>query len=85
MIKFSLTLIEKRIIIRMELSKVGEFIRERRIELRLRQEDLSEMAGVNMKTIQQIEMGTGNPSFRTFLKLFGILGLTFAVEINQPN
>ena len=69
----------------MELSKVGEFIRERRIELRLRQEDLSEMAGVNMKTIQQIEMGTGNPSFHTFLKLFKILGLTFAVEINQPN
>ena len=40
-----------------ELSKVGEFIRERRIELRLRQEDLSEMAGVNMKTIPKQLVG----------------------------
>ncbi|MEJ7560155.1 MAG: helix-turn-helix transcriptional regulator [Pedobacter sp.] len=68
----------------MELSEIGNFVRERRIELRLRQEDLSEMAQVNMKTIQQIEMGTGNPGFQTFAKLFEILGLTFSVEINKP-
>ncbi|MBC7757501.1 MAG: helix-turn-helix transcriptional regulator [Phormidesmis sp. FL-bin-119] len=68
----------------MELAEIGEFVRERRIELRLRQEDLSEMADVNMKTIQQIEMGTGNPAFQTFAKLFKVLGLNFLVEINQP-
>ena len=68
----------------MELSEIGKYVRDRRVELRLRQEDLSEMSGVNMKTVQQIEMGTGNPSYQTFSKLFEILGLTFNVEINRP-
>lgn len=40
--------------------------------LRLRQEDLSEMSEINMKTISQIESGTGNPSYMTLAKIFDI-------------
>jgi len=68
----------------MDLSEIGIYIKERRVELNLRQEDLSEMAGINMKTIQQIELGTGNPSYQTFAKLFNILGLRLTVDINHP-
>lgn len=67
----------------MDLTKIGEFIRQRRALLRLRQEDLSEMSEVNMKTIQQIESGKGNPSYLTLIKIFQILGLEMHLEVKQ--
>lgn len=67
----------------MDLTKIGEFIRQRRALLRLRQEDLSEMSEVNMKTIQQIESGKGNPSYLTLIKIFQILGLEMHLEVKH--
>lgn len=68
----------------MELYQLGAFFRERRIFLQIRQEDLSEMSGINSKTIQQIELGKGNPSFATLEKLATILGLELVVQVKQP-
>ena len=67
----------------MKLHEMGEMIEERRGLLRLRQEDLSEMSEVNMKTIQQIGLGKGNPSYVTLIKIFQILGLEIQLKIKQ--
>ena len=66
-----------------DLTKIGQMVYERRLMLRLRQEDLSEMSEVNVKTIQQIEAGKGNPAFLTLSKLFEILGLDMHIVVKQ--
>lgn len=68
----------------MDLYQLGAFFRERRIFLQIRQEDLSEMSGINSRTIQQIELGKGNPSFATLEKLATVLGLELVVQVKQP-
>lgn len=65
----------------MILSEIGDLMRDRRTILRLTQEDLSQMSGIGMRTIHQIETGKGNPSYQTLEHLFEILGLEFSVHI----
>ena len=67
----------------MNLLEIGELFRKRRSSLGLRQEDLSEMSGINMRTIQHLEAGKGNPSIATLEKLAFILGLELVVQIKQ--
>lgn len=65
----------------MNLLEIGELFRKRRGSLGLRQEDLSQMSGINMRTIQHLETGKGNPSFETMERLAFILGLEIVVQI----
>lgn len=65
------------------LFTLGETIRERRIFLRLNQEDLMEMSGISTKTIQKIEMGKANPSVQTLYKLLDVLGMNFEITVNK--
>lgn len=67
----------------MNLAEMGELFQKRRVSLRLRQEDLSEMSGINMRTIQLLEAGKGNPSFGTLEKLALVLGLEIILQIKQ--
>ncbi|WP_395785741.1 helix-turn-helix domain-containing protein [Aquirufa sp.] len=63
----------------MDLKIFGKIIREKRNNLNLRQEELSEKSGVAIKTIHSIELGKGNPAIKTILRLFNILELDFIV------
>jgi transcriptional regulator with XRE-family HTH domain len=65
----------------MTLLAIGELFRKRRSSLGLRQEDLSEVSGVNMRTIQHLEAGKANPSFATLEKIAFILGLEIVVQV----
>lgn len=65
----------------MTLLEIGELIKNRRTMLRLTQEDLSQMSGVGMRTIHQVETGIGNPSYQTLKLIFGVLGLGVSVHI----
>ena len=67
----------------MNLSELGNQIQKRRKELNLRQEDLSEMSGVTVRTIYKIEDGIGNPSVMTLSKLCEILGLELSLNVKQ--
>lgn len=67
----------------MNLLKVGEFFRKRRGALGLRQEDLAQMSGINMRTIQHLEAGKGNPSFVTLERLARILGVEIVLQIKE--
>lgn len=63
------------------LFALGETVKERRVFLRLNQEDLMELSGISTKTIQKIEMGKANPSVQTLYKLLNVLGMNFEITI----
>ena len=69
----------------MKIEEIGKALKYRREFLNLRQEDLSEMSGVNSRTIHLIENGTGNPSFQTLEKLAAILGMELVVQVKRIN
>ena len=63
---------------------VGEEIKKRRHTLSLSQNDLSEMAGVSLATLKNIERGAGNPSFETIEKLLEVLGMEVVFKVRNP-
>lgn len=67
----------------MDIKKIGEILKERRVILSMRQEDLSELSGVAIRTIRHIEQGIANPSFETLNKLFSIVGMEVTVQIRE--
>ncbi|SEV90665.1 Helix-turn-helix [Chitinophaga sp. YR573] len=69
----------------MTILEIGDVMRKRRESLHLKQEDLSEMSGVGIKTIHLIEKGEGNPSYETLIKLFTILGMELIAKIKTIN
>lgn len=66
----------------MNLEQLGNIIRERRNELSLSQENLSNKSDVAIKTIHSIELGKANPSVKTLEKILENLGLQIIV-VNQ--
>jgi transcriptional regulator with XRE-family HTH domain len=64
-------------------AKMGQIITARREALRLRQQDLSEMSGIAIKTIHLIEKGSGNPSMATIEKIAAILGLELVMQVKK--
>ena len=62
---------------------LGQTIKERRVFLRLNQEDLMEMSGISAKTIQKIEIGKANPSVQTLYKLLDVLGMNFEIMVRK--
>lgn len=69
----------------MKIQNIGNILKERREFFRLRQEDLSEMSGVGIKTIHLIEKGEGNPSIHTLVKLLTILGMELEIKIKTTD
>ena len=65
----------------MKADKIGGYIKNRRSTLRLQQKDLAELSGVSLRTIIQIENGTGNPSIDTLNKLTKVLGIEIEFKI----
>ena len=63
--------------------EIGEILKKRRQFLALRQEDVEELSGINKKTIQQAELGSGNPSLKTLDKLASILGMEIMVQVKD--
>ena len=69
----------------MTIAQIGQLVTKRREFLRLRQEDLSEMSGIAIKTIHLIEKGSGNPSMATLEKIATVLGLELMLQIRKIN
>ncbi len=62
---------------------IGKIVQERRSELRLKQQDLAEMAGVTIKSIYAIENNKGNPTLEVLKKVFNVLGLEIIIQIKS--
>ena len=67
----------------MDLKIIGSQLEQRRKALGLRQDDLSEMSSITVRTIYNIEEGKGNPSLKTLTRLCDILGLEMNIRIKQ--
>lgn len=62
---------------------LDDTIKERRAQLKISQTDLSEMAGVSLATVKDIERGKGNPSIRTVEKILSVLGMEVIYRLRQ--
>ncbi|MES2701850.1 MAG: helix-turn-helix transcriptional regulator [Bacteroidota bacterium] len=67
----------------MDIVEIGKYLEQRRRQINLRQEDLSEMSGITVKTIYNIEEGKGNPSLKTLNKLCEVLGVEVSIDIKK--
>ena len=62
---------------------IGHLLRKRRELLGLLQPQLAAISGVSIRTIQLVEMGKGNPSLETLIKLADPLGLQIQLSIKE--
>ena len=60
-----------------------EVMKSRRKVLGISQQDLSEMAGIGLATIKDIERGKGNPSLSTVTRILDILGMDIVFRVRQ--
>jgi transcriptional regulator with XRE-family HTH domain len=68
---------------RNEQQIIGNTIRKRRELLNLLQPELAAIAGVGLRTLQQVETGKGNPSIVILLKIIDPLGLTIRLLLKE--
>jgi len=60
-------------------------LRTRRENLNVTQETLSELAGVGLRTLKQLESGKGNPTLSTLQKVADVLGLELCLKVKELN
>ena len=58
-------------------------IKVRRKVLGISQQDLSEMSGLGVATIKDIERGKGNPSLSTVARILDVLGMELVFKVRQ--
>lgn len=62
---------------------LDEIIKNRRKTLAISQQDLTEMAGIGLATLKDIERGKGNPSMATVSKIMEVLGMEIVFKVRQ--
>lgn len=67
----------------MTKEEIGKFIRERRVELKITQQVLSDMTDISTPIISAIENGTSNISIGNLLELLDALGLELILDIQE--
>lgn len=68
---------------RTESKIIGDTIRGRRELLNLLQTELAAIAGVGLRTLQELETGKSNPSLDTLIKIITPLGLTLKLTLKE--
>jgi y4mF family transcriptional regulator len=63
--------------------EIGFAIKQRRQSLKVRQVELSELAGVGINTLVAIERGQGNPKLETLLSVLDTLGLQMNIKLKD--
>lgn len=63
--------------------EIGIIIKERRQSLKVKQLELSELAGVGINTLVAIERGQGNPKLETLLSILDTLGLQIDIKLKD--
>ena len=60
---------------------LGERIRDQRIALAISQDDVANLAGINVTNYGKIERGLSNPAFYTILRIAVVLGVDPAIFV----
>lgn len=63
--------------------EIGTLIKNRRQSLKVKQIELSELAGVGINTLVAIERGQGNPKLETLLSILDTLGLQVDIKLKD--
>ena len=67
----------------MNTKEIGIIIKERRQSLKVKQLELSELAGVGINTLVAIERGQGNPKLKNLLSILDTLGLQVNIKLKD--
>jgi transcriptional regulator with XRE-family HTH domain len=63
--------------------ELGELIKIRRKELKIRQEELADLSNIALRTIRDLEKGVGNPSIQTLSSIMTILGIELVFTLKK--
>ena len=69
----------------MNINKLIEIIKNRRVDLNVNQEELAQLSGVGLRTIKQFESGKGNPTLSTISQIADVLGLELGLVVKKMN
>jgi transcriptional regulator with XRE-family HTH domain len=67
----------------MKTHDMGRMIRKRRLSLRIDQRALSEISGIAVHTLSNIEAGKSNPTVTTINKVLDALGLDIEIKVKE--
>jgi len=67
----------------MKAMEVCRLIRKRRMSLRIDQRTLSEIAGISVHTLSNIEAGKGNPTVAILERVLNALGMELRIQIKE--
>lgn len=67
----------------MNTEDVGYLVRKRRLSLRIDQRALSEIAGISVHTLSNIEDGKGNPTVATLDRVLDALGMEVRIQLKE--
>ncbi len=67
----------------MNMKSLGMQMKERRMALKITQQELADLAGVSINTVVAIERGTGNPCLRTLVFVCDVLGLQLVTKLKD--
>ena len=67
----------------MNEKEIGTAIKQRRQHLRVKQQDLADLANVGINTLVAIERGQGNPQLSTLLAVLDTLGLQININLKD--
>ncbi len=67
----------------MNVREIGTIIRVRREILGVDQRDLSQIAGISVHTLSNIEAGSRNPTVKSLEKILAALGMELIVDIQR--
>lgn len=71
------------IFIIMNTKSIGELIKKRRRSLNIDQRSLSQISGVAVHTLSNIEAGTGNPTVATLTRVLDALGMEISIRVKE--
>jgi len=67
----------------MNFMSTGQFIKKRRNSLGIDQRALSEISGIAVHTLSNIEAGKGNPKITTLERVLEALGMEIRIRIKE--
>ena len=68
-----------------DLFRIGKTIRDRRLELNLRMDDVAKRANTTRATLWVIEKGTANYSVKTLLQVMAVLDLKITLSSSDQS
>lgn len=71
------------IFIVMNIEEAGKLIRRRRISLHIDQRTLSDISGIAVHTLSNIEAGKGNPTVATLDRVLDALGMELRIRVKE--